>query len=85
MFSCEFCEIAKNTFSYRTPVAASEDYELFGMKQSLTGILQILQNSQENTRAIVSFFNKVAGNSSLGNYQRILGNFKNTYLIEYFW
>ena len=24
MFSCEFCEIAKNTFSYRTPpVAAS--------------------------------------------------------------
>ena len=25
MFSCEFCEISQNTFSYRTsPVAASE-------------------------------------------------------------
>ena len=25
MFSCEFCEMSKNTFSYRTPpVAASE-------------------------------------------------------------
>ena len=67
MFSCEFCEISKNTFSYRTPVAASEDYELFGMifghtflqKQSLTGILQILQNSQVNTRAIVSFLVKL--------------------------
>ena len=28
-FSCEFCEISKNTFSYRTPpVAASETYSL---------------------------------------------------------
>ena len=26
LFSCEFCEISKNTFSYRThPVAASEN------------------------------------------------------------
>ena len=29
MFPCEFCEISKNTFFYRTPVvAASEDYKL---------------------------------------------------------
>ena len=28
-FSCEFCEISKNTFSYRTPpVAASERWEI---------------------------------------------------------
>ena len=25
VFSCEFCEISKNTFSYRTPVVASEN------------------------------------------------------------
>ena len=29
VFSCEFCEISKNTFSYRTPlVAASEKLKL---------------------------------------------------------
>ena len=29
VFSCEFCEISKNTFSYRTPlVAASDDNTL---------------------------------------------------------
>ena len=25
VFSCEFCEISKNTFSYRTPPAAASD------------------------------------------------------------
>ena len=30
VFSCEFCEISKNTFSYKTPVAASA-YNLFLM------------------------------------------------------
>ena len=25
MFSCEFCEISKNTFSYRTPPVAASD------------------------------------------------------------
>ena len=30
VLSCEFCEISKNTFSYRTPpVAASVDYVVF--------------------------------------------------------
>ena len=30
VFSCEFCEISKNTFSYRTPpVAASEYWEVW--------------------------------------------------------
>ena len=29
VFSCEFCEISKNTFSYRTPpVAASNKYRM---------------------------------------------------------
>ena len=28
LFSCEFCKISKNTFSYRTPpVAASDDFK----------------------------------------------------------
>ena len=31
VFSCEFCEISRNTFSYRTlPVAASDFYTLKG-------------------------------------------------------
>ena len=46
VFSCEFCEISKNTFTYRTPLE-----KVF---------LEILQNSQENTCASL-FFNKVAG------------------------
>ena len=25
VFSCEFCEISKNTFSYRTPLAAASE------------------------------------------------------------
>ena len=25
VFSCEFCEISKNTFSYRTPLVAASD------------------------------------------------------------
>ena len=30
VLSCEFCEISKNTFSYRTsPVAASANHEMF--------------------------------------------------------
>ena len=26
MFSCEFCEISKNTFSYRTPLVAASGF-----------------------------------------------------------
>ena len=26
MFSCEFCEVSKNTFFYRTPLAAASNY-----------------------------------------------------------
>ena len=26
VFSCEFCEISKNTFFYRTPLVAASDY-----------------------------------------------------------
>ena len=28
MFSCEFCEISKNTFYYRTPLLAASVYEV---------------------------------------------------------
>ena len=34
VFSCEFCEISKNTFSYRTPLAAASEMK------SLQGGLQ---------------------------------------------
>ena len=37
VFSCEFCEISKNTFSYRTPpVAASVHNQTFPFLQSVT-------------------------------------------------
>ena len=29
VFSCEFCKISKNTFSYRTPVVAASEWNLF--------------------------------------------------------
>ena len=29
MFSCEFCEISKNSFSYRTPLVTSEIFRVF--------------------------------------------------------
>ena len=29
VFSCEFCEISKNTFSYRTPPVAASGYKIF--------------------------------------------------------
>ena len=36
VFSCEFCEIFKNTFSYRTPlVAASVNIHSIGLKEKV--------------------------------------------------
>ena len=29
VFSCEFCEISKNNFSYRTPAVATSDFIIF--------------------------------------------------------
>ena len=59
VFSCEFCEISKNTFSYRTPpVTASENLlklELFKYK-TLVGILFLWHIHHEN-RPIPSAFN----------------------------
>ena len=36
MFSCEFCEISKNTFSYSTPLVAASvfSFEVVFIKQS---------------------------------------------------
>ena len=33
VFSCEFCEIFKNTFNWTLPVAASGDLDLFSIRQ----------------------------------------------------
>ena len=59
VFSCEFCEISKNTFFYRThPVAASISW-LKSIVQVVSGISTIKkllrktpQDSQVNTRSI---------------------------------
>ena len=65
MFSCEFCEISKNTFSYRTPpVAASVNRHINGGKvhfKSFPGskgkqlnphTIPILEEHQYDTAAI---------------------------------
>ena len=58
-FSCEFCNIFKNTFFHRTaPVAASENLkaEAVVWRRSVKKLFfEILLNSQENTCARVSF------------------------------
>ena len=58
MFSCEFSEIFKNTFFHETPpVAASEKLkaETVVRRSSVKKVLEILQNSHENTCTRVSF------------------------------
>ena len=59
MFSCEFCEIFKNTFFHRTPpVAASEKLKAEAVVRRCSVkkvFLEILLNSQENTCVRVSF------------------------------
>ena len=42
MFSCEFCEISKNTFSYRTPPVAASGLTMKASKKSFKK-----QNSKE--------------------------------------
>ena len=94
MRSCEFCEISKNTFSYRTPpVAASlqrsptlkaiEVSFHLHMLSNERVVLKILQNSQKNTCAKVSFLKTLDSSLQLyltrdsgsGIFQRILPNF----------
>ena len=59
MFSCEFCEIFKNTYFHRTPpVAASEKLKVEAVVRRCSVkkvFLEIFLNSQENTCARVSF------------------------------
>ena len=47
VLSCEFCEILKNTFFYRTPlVAASERTSFYGTPKCLLDVLHILNDSK---------------------------------------
>ena len=39
LFSCEFCEISKNTFSYRTPLVAASDYRIAVIASIIGGSL----------------------------------------------
>ena len=70
MFSCEFCEISKNTFSHRRPlVAASASVyiiSIIDMQKQPPEVcpwkkvfLEISQNSQESTSARASFLIKL--------------------------
>ena len=36
VFSCEFCEISKNTFSHRTPPVATSDAHLYLLASNIT-------------------------------------------------
>ena len=50
---CEFCEISKNTFSYRTPlVAASQLDNVFGINHFLVSLLMLkITQSQDYKKA----------------------------------
>ena len=38
VFSCEFCEISKNTFSCRTPRVAASDFAAFGLNMEIYSV-----------------------------------------------
>ena len=65
MFSCEFCEISKNTFSYRTPLVATKFLNL--TKQE-----EVLLNDPNSTVAKFSInsliLNKEMDNSAYGAF-----------------
>ena len=58
VFSCEFCEISKYTFFYRTPVAASES------------IRKILK--KESTNLNIHFFSKITQRRVISKQRRFI-------------
>ena len=42
VFSCEFCEIFKNTFFYITPLVAASDYKYFLLKSHRSSLPEVL-------------------------------------------
>ena len=68
MFSCEFCKISKNTSSHRTSLVAASVYDVVLFEKIVNCswrcsvekmILEIPQNSQENTCTRASFLIKL--------------------------
>ena len=47
VFSCEFCKISKNTFSYRTPLVAASGYS---SKRNANDKKQQQQQQQQRTK-----------------------------------
>ena len=68
VFCCEFCEIFKNTFSYRTPLVA--DSEMRQKAQAPEVLLNIISNIRSKFHANTPF---------PGNIQ-ILSNFEHLFL-----
>ena len=64
MFSCEFCQIFKNTYFHETPLAVSS-FIIKPSEAATRGVLfkkvflEISQNSQENACARASFLIKL--------------------------
>ena len=58
VFSCEFCKISKNTFSYRTPVAAS--VILFLVTENPLKMIKVVFISTLKTFFVLKMFKVVA-------------------------
>ena len=67
-FSCEFCEISKDTFSYRTPPVAASDQRCFVIEL----FLRILKIFLENTFVAISFSCFLKRDSDTGVFHWIL-------------
>ena len=52
MFSCEFCEVSKNTFSYRTPLVACDTRESFVYVSSSVRFYVRVLYTEASTRRI---------------------------------
>ena len=58
LFSCEFCEISKNTFSYKTPLVAASEHINGETHQANkgVGILRKLQTILPRTSLLIHTF-----------------------------
>ena len=57
MFSCEFCEISKNTFLYRTPLLATSDFKQKYKGQMILEALFLTEFLSKKVYLAFSIFN----------------------------
>ena len=58
MFSCEFCEISKNTFSYRTPLVAASAFKVIQVRHTLKVDLDNSFLSRKAFKFLAGYFEK---------------------------